>query len=83
MLRVPLDELALQIRLLELGPVREFLSKALEPPSETAIATAIKSLRELDAFDEDEDLTPLGYHLAALPVEPRIGKMMLMGAIFR
>lgn len=60
MLRVPLDELSLQIRLLELGEVRSFLSKALEPPSETAIATAIESLRELNALDEDEDLTPLG-----------------------
>jgi len=30
-----------------------------------------------------EELTPLGVHLAALPVDPRIGKMMLFGAIFR
>jgi ATP-dependent RNA helicase DHX57 len=27
-------------------------------------------------------LTALGYHLATLPVEPRVGKMMLYGAIF-
>ena len=27
-------------------------------------------------------LTPLGYHLATLPVSPRIGKMIVYGAIF-
>ena len=30
-----------------------------------------------------EELTPLGVLLAKLPVDPRIGKMMLYGAIFR
>ncbi len=34
------------------------------------------------ALDEDEELTSLGYHLARLPVEPRIGKMILFGAMF-
>ncbi|KAL7580066.1 hypothetical protein ACA910_005051 [Epithemia clementina (nom. ined.)] len=28
------------------------------------------------------ELTPLGFHLAALPVEPRVGKMLLYGAMF-
>lgn len=59
-LRVPLDEMALQIRLLELGKSREFLSKAIEPPSEASIKTAINNLFDLHALDEDEDLTPLG-----------------------
>lgn len=82
-LRVPLDEMALQIRLLELGKSREFLSKAIEPPSDAAIKTAINNLRDLHALDDDEDLTPLGYHLATLPVDPRIGKMMIFGSVFR
>ena len=30
----------------------------------------------------NEELTPLGYHLATLPVDPRVGKMILFGAIF-
>jgi hypothetical protein len=36
-------------------------------------------LQELQALDLREYLTPLGYHLAALPVNVRIGKMMLYG----
>ena len=35
-----------------------------------------------NALDRNEELTPLGYHLAALPVSPRVGKMILFGAIF-
>lgn len=35
-----------------------------------------------NALDGNEELTPLGYHLAALPVSPRVGKMILFGAIF-
>lgn len=31
----------------------------------------------------DEELTPLGAHLADLPVDVHIGKMILFGAIFR
>lgn len=35
-----------------------------------------------NALDRQEELTPLGVHLARLPVEPHIGKMILFGALF-
>lgn len=35
-----------------------------------------------NALDSQEELTPLGVHLARLPVEPHIGKMILFGALF-
>lgn len=56
--------------------------EALEPPSEEAITTAISLLFEVGAIEGDEELTPLGYHLAKLPVDVLIGKMMLYGGIF-
>ncbi|TSK38403.1 ATP-dependent RNA helicase DHX36 [Bagarius yarrelli] len=34
-----------------------------------------------NALDRNEELTPLGVHLARLPVEPHIGKMILFGAL--
>lgn len=37
---------------------------------------------ELDALDVNDELTPLGRILARLPIEPRLGKMMIMGCIF-
>lgn len=38
---------------------------------------------ELDALDSNDELTPLGRILARLPIEPRLGKMMIMGCIFQ
>ncbi|KAL2513889.1 RNA helicase family protein [Forsythia ovata] len=82
MMRMPLVELCLQVKLLSLGGIKQFLSEALEPPREEAIASAISSLYEVGAIEGDEELTPLGYHLAKLPVDVLIGKMMLYGGIF-
>uniref|UniRef100_A0A6M2EC61 RNA helicase n=1 Tax=Populus davidiana TaxID=266767 RepID=A0A6M2EC61_9ROSI len=82
MLRMPLVELSLQIKLLSLGHIKPFLSKALEPPREEAMTSAISLLYEVGALEGDEQLTPLGHHLAKLPVDVLIGKMLLYGAIF-
>ncbi|XP_057542821.1 DExH-box ATP-dependent RNA helicase DExH7, chloroplastic [Amaranthus tricolor] len=82
MLRMPLVELCLQIKLLSLGDIKLFLSKALEIPKDEAINSAVSSLKEVGAVDENEELTPLGHHLAKLPVDLLLGKMMLYGAIF-
>ena len=35
-----------------------------------------------NALDTNEDLTPLGYHLAKMPVDPHTGKMLLFAAMF-
>ncbi|KAM0916755.1 hypothetical protein ACQ4PT_010076 [Festuca glaucescens] len=82
MLRMPLTELCLQIKSLHLGDIKSFLLKAVEPPKEEAISSAIDLLYKVGAFEGHEDLSPLGYHLAKLPVDVLIGKMMLYGAIF-
>ncbi|KAL6010623.1 hypothetical protein ACLOJK_001059 [Asimina triloba] len=164
MLRMPLVELCLQIKSLSLGDIRTFLLKAIEPPREEAINSAIATLYEVivscvlmrdgvyiflnfaddgislsvclcvnvsvsvsvsisvsvsgrealcvceddksddglrrehmkmangkwlggersfvGAIEGGEELTPLGYHLAKLPVDVLIGKMMLYGCIF-
>uniref|UniRef100_A0A4W4FLM5 RNA helicase n=1 Tax=Electrophorus electricus TaxID=8005 RepID=A0A4W4FLM5_ELEEL len=79
--RTPLEELCLQIKILKLGPIASFLRKTLDPPSEKAIELAITHLKDLNALDRSEELTPLGFHLARLPVEPHIGKMILFGAL--
>ncbi|XP_019434912.1 PREDICTED: DExH-box ATP-dependent RNA helicase DExH7, chloroplastic [Lupinus angustifolius] len=82
MLRMPLVELCLQIKLLSLGYIKPFLSGAIDPPKVEAMSSAISLLYEVGALEGDEMLTPLGHHLAKLPVDVLIGKMMLYGAIF-
>ncbi|XP_036005376.1 ATP-dependent DNA/RNA helicase DHX36 isoform X2 [Fundulus heteroclitus] len=80
-MRTPLEELCLQIKILKLGSISRFLEKALDPPSEKAVNLAIKNLTYLNALDHTENLTALGFHLARLPVEPHIGKLILFGAL--
>ncbi|KAK0584564.1 hypothetical protein LWI29_015260 [Acer saccharum] len=82
-LRMPLQELCLHIKGLQLGTVGSFLAKALQPPDPLAVQNAIELLKTIGALDDMEDLTPLGRHLCSLPVDPNIGKMLLIGAIFQ
>lgn len=79
---MPLVELCLQIKLLSLGSIKLFLSMALEPPKDEAIMSAISLLYEVGAVEGNEELTPLGYHLARLPVDVLVGKMLLYGGVF-
>ncbi|XP_048515742.1 dosage compensation regulator isoform X2 [Athalia rosae] len=83
MFRTPLHELALSIKLLRLGSIGQFLSKAIEPPPIDAVIEAEVLLREMKCLDSNDELTPLGKILARLPIEPRLGKMMILGCIFR
>lgn len=58
------------------------LGKVLDPPSPENISDAVKRLQHVGAIAPDCSLTPLGHHLAALPLDVRIGKLILFGAIF-
>ncbi|CAG2105382.1 unnamed protein product, partial [Medioppia subpectinata] len=80
--RTPLHEIALTIKLLRLGAIIPFLSKAIEPPPIHTIIESEVILRELKALDDQSELTPLGRILARLPIEPRIGKIMIASIIF-
>uniref|UniRef100_A0A1B0D7B7 RNA helicase n=1 Tax=Phlebotomus papatasi TaxID=29031 RepID=A0A1B0D7B7_PHLPP len=82
MFRTPLHELALSIKLLRLGSIGQFLSKAIEPPPLDAVIEAEVLLKEMKCLDPEDNLTPLGRILARLPVEPRLGKMMILGCVF-
>ncbi|XP_063369179.1 dosage compensation regulator [Cydia amplana] len=81
MFRTPLHELALSIKLLRLGSIGHFLSKAPEPPPLDAVIEAEAMLRELGCLDANDALTPCGTILAKLPIEPRLGKMMVLGFV--
>lgn len=128
MLRTPLDELCLQIKLLQVNTaiaaasgdedaavfdgssaaapstagtpvdsVQRFLQQAVQPPPAHSIRSALHLLRAIGAFlprplpphaspattAQEDDLTPLGFRLAQLPVSPRFGKMLLLAVLFR
>lgn len=83
LLRTPLNSLCLQIKSLQVRSVGEFLSSALQPPESLAVQNAVEFLKMIGALDENENLTHLGKFLSVLPVDPKLGKMLIMGAIFR
>ncbi|GCB68205.1 hypothetical protein scyTo_0012244 [Scyliorhinus torazame] len=82
-LRVPLEELCLHVMKCNHGSPEDFLAKALDPPQLQVISNAMNLLKKIGACEINEaKLTPLGQHLAALPVNVKIGKMLIFGAIF-
>uniref|UniRef100_A0A8C5F0P9 RNA helicase n=1 Tax=Gopherus evgoodei TaxID=1825980 RepID=A0A8C5F0P9_9SAUR len=84
--RVPLEQLCLRIKILDMFSahgLQSVLSRLIEPPRIESLRASKLRLQDLGALTPDEKLTPLGYHLASLPVDVRIGKLMLFGTIFR
>ncbi|CAA6665449.1 unnamed protein product [Spirodela intermedia] len=82
LLRTPLQSLCLQIKSLRLGSISEFLSRALQSPESLSVQNAVEYLKIIGALDEKEELSVLGRLLSMLPVEPKLGKMLILGAIF-
>ncbi|XP_008555927.1 putative ATP-dependent RNA helicase DHX57 [Microplitis demolitor] len=83
--RIPLEPLLLRIQIMNGGKhvnLFNVMEKIIEPPAEQSVRDAITRLQDVGAFDSQCNLTPLGHHLAALPVDVRIGKLILYGAIF-
>ncbi len=74
-LRSSLAAVILRMEALDLGAVDAF--PFVEAPSPRAIADGYQLLQELGAVDAVRRLTPLGRELARLPVDPRIGRMIL------
>ncbi len=74
-LRSSLAGVILRMKSLNLGTVEDF--PFLEPPPKRAIADGYQLLAELGAVDEFNELTPIGRELARLPLDPRVGRMIL------
>ncbi|XP_052864585.1 ATP-dependent DNA/RNA helicase DHX36-like [Anopheles cruzii] len=81
-LNVALDRVIVQMKLLRLGDVRRFMSLLLDKPSEATIQASLQMLHRLNLIDDEEQLTPLGYHLGRLSLDPQAGKMVLLASIF-
>jgi ATP-dependent helicase HrpA len=74
-LRSSLAGVILRMKSLHLGIVEDF--PFLERPSGRAIADGYQLLSELGAVDDANELTPLGMELSRLPLDPRVGRMLL------
>ncbi|MBI3522946.1 MAG: ATP-dependent RNA helicase HrpA [Betaproteobacteria bacterium] len=74
-LRSSLAGVILRMKSLQLGDVEDF--PFLQPPSPKMVSDGYQLLGELGAVDEGRELTALGRELAKLPLDPKIGRMIL------
>ena len=81
-LRTNLASVILQMAALDLGDMADF--PFVEPPESRNIADGVRLLEELGAFSPDHEptgdrtrLTEVGRKLSRLPVDPRLGRMIL------
>ena len=91
--RVPLEQLVLRIKALKYpGTAAEVCARLVEPPAAPAVRRAVSELVNLEALVVDpaaaaaadrEKLTALGTHLSTLPVDCRVGKLILSGYVRR
>lgn len=74
-LRTNLASVILQMKALRLGDVERF--PFIERPTARMIRDGYHTLHELGAVDAHNELTDLGRDLARLPIDPRLGRMIL------
>ncbi|MCW2635087.1 MAG: hrpA [Blastococcus sp.] len=74
-LRTNLASVLLQMASLDLGDVADF--PFVDPPDRRAVADGVALLEELHALDEHGKLTDIGRALAALPLDPRMARMVV------
>lgn len=84
MMRLSLQDLALRIKIMKIGStsIEETLLNALDPPTPQNIQRAISALVEVKALTPSEEITPLGMHLAKLPMDVHLGLFLIMSCIF-
>ncbi len=78
-LRTNLASVILQMTALGLGDVAAF--PFLDPPDSRSVRDGFALLEELGAIEPGAEwLTPIGQQLARLPIDPRLGRMVLEAA---
>lgn len=73
--RSNLAEVILRMKAFRLGEIEDF--PFLNPPVSASIRAGYDLLHELGALSETHDMTPTGRELAALPLDPTLGRMLL------
>ena len=77
-LRTNLASVILRMASLELGEPQDF--PFLDPPDGRLINDGVRLLEQLQAMDGARRVTALGRKIAALPLDPRLGRMLLAAA---
>uniref|UniRef100_A0A3Q3WUW3 RNA helicase n=1 Tax=Mola mola TaxID=94237 RepID=A0A3Q3WUW3_MOLML len=82
-LRTPLESLVVQAKIHSPScKAVDFLTQVLDSPDLEAVRDAVQNLQEI-VLDKTETLTPLGERVACMSCDPRLGKVLVLGATFR
>lgn len=83
--RVDLSNVVMHVKALNFPGMEaeEVLASCIEPPAPERVAAAIQSLTMAGALDHKKALTSLGRVLLQLPVEVQVGRLVLLGSLFR
>ena len=76
--RTNLAAVILQMLSLKLGDIAEF--PFVDPPDNRYINDGFKLLQELGAVDAKRNITAIGWQLSKLPIDPRLGRMVIEAA---
>jgi ATP-dependent helicase HrpA len=73
--RSSLAGVILRMKFLGLPEISEF--PFLDPPAPKAVSEGYRTLREVGALDKERNLTESGRQIGRLPVDPRLGRMLI------
>jgi len=73
--RSSLGGVILRMKSLKLPDISEF--PFIDPPSDKLVSEGYRTLREIGALTDDHHMCKTGHQIARIPVDPRLGKMLL------
>lgn len=91
MLRCPMENVVLKAKLLDMGPPPDIIGLAMSPPNLSDIHNTILTLKEVGALYttvngvysvQDGDISYMGRVMAALPLDVRLCRLIILGYIF-
>uniref|UniRef100_A0A672NTB5 RNA helicase n=1 Tax=Sinocyclocheilus grahami TaxID=75366 RepID=A0A672NTB5_SINGR len=82
-LRTPLESVIIQAKIhCPHSKAVDFLAQVLDSPDSQAVRVAVKNLMDIGVLDAAENLTPLGERVACMSCDPRLGKALVLSALF-
>eukprot|EP00092_Neocalanus_flemingeri_P037030 GFUD01040313.1.p1 GENE.GFUD01040313.1~~GFUD01040313.1.p1 ORF type:complete len:850 (-),score=282.83 GFUD01040313.1:55-2604(-) len=83
MIRSRLENVILKIKVLGYNDVEDFFSQLMDSPSPESVSLSYQALKDIGALSPSTlELTGLGWTLGQLPLDPQLGKMIVLGAAF-
>lgn len=78
-----LCDIGIAAKMLGYPSLGQFFARSLQPPIPETVSECVQQMQDLQVLDDSEHLTLLGSVLSVLPISPSLGKMVLLGLVFK